>query len=248
MKQHCKPLLHWLGVDLIHVSHGERFLAGIGALIGIASCWAISIQFVGPASATLIVASVGAGSVLLFGVPHGALSQPWPATGGHLISAIVGVACAQWIDEIWLSASVAVGLAVLLMHYARCLHPPGGATALLAVLGGEDIHALGYAYVLAPVMLNALTLLCVALLFNNLLPSRRYPAAWARSTAAQPQITTSGIQAEHVRAAMDDMDLVEDISEEDLLRIILRAEAHARQQHAADTQAAAQNDPGRKTS
>ncbi len=234
MKQRVKFLLHWLGVDMIHVSHGERFLAGIGALLGIAICWGISIQFLGPLSVTLIVASMGAGAVLLFAVPHGVLAQPWPATGGHLLSAVVGVTCAQQIDEIWLAASIAVGLAVLLMHYARCLHPPGGATALIAVIGGDEIHALGYNYVLEPIMLNAFALLGVALLFNNLLSTRRYPAAWAKkATQAKSLITASGIRAEHVRAAMDEMDLVEDISEEDLLRIIAKAEAHAVQEHAA---------------
>ncbi len=212
---------------MIHVSHGERFLAGIGSVLGIAICWGISIQFLGPTSATLLVASMGAGAVLLFAVPHGALAQPWPALAGHLLSAVIGVTCARQIDQIWLAASMAVGLSVLVMHYARCLHPPGGATALLAVIGGDDIHALGYHYVLEPVMLNALTLFCVAFLFNNLLGSRRYPAAWARAAAAQPQVTSSGIRPEHVRAAMKDMDLVEDISEEDVLRIILRAEAQA---------------------
>jgi len=227
MKQRGKKLLHWLGVDLIHVSHGERFLAGIGALLGIAICWGISIQFLGPESTALVVASMGAGAVLLFAVPHGALAQPWAATGGHLLSAIVGVTCAQQIDDIWLAASVAVGLAVLVMHYARCLHPPGGATALVAVIGGEDIHALGYGYVLEPVMLNALTLFLVALLFNNLISSRRYPVAWTKVPEPKARITASGIRAEHVRAAMDEMDLVEDISEEDLLRIIAKAEAHA---------------------
>lgn len=220
-------MLHWLGVDMVHVSHGERFLAGIGALLGIAICWGISIQFLGPLSATLIVGSMGAGAVLLFAVPHGVLAQPWPATGGHLLSAIVGVTCAQQIDEIWLAASLAVGLAVLLMHYARCLHPPGGATALIAVIGGDEIHALGYSYVLEPIMLNAFALLGVALLFNNILGSRRYPAAWAKKTKAKPTLTASGITAKHVRAAMDEMDLVEDISEEDLMRIIAKAEAHA---------------------
>jgi len=227
MKQRCKSVLHWLGVDLIHVSHGERWLAGVGALLGISICWAISLQFVGPASAALIVASMGAGAVLLFAAPHAALSQPWSATGGHLLSALVGVTCAQQVDEIWLAAALAVGLAVLVMHYARCLHPPGGATALMAVIGGDEIHALGYSYVLEPVMLNALSLVGVALLFNNLIGSRRYPAAWAKVPQAAVQMTASGINAGHVRSAMDDMDLVEDISEEDLLRIILRAEGYA---------------------
>jgi CBS domain-containing membrane protein len=233
VKQRGTSVLHWLGVDMIHVSHGERFLAGIGSVLGIAICWGISIQFLGPASATLVIASMGAGAVLLFGVPHGALAQPWPALGGHLLSAIIGVTCAEQIDQLWLAGAVAVGVSVLVMHYARCLHPPGGATALVAVIGGDDIHALGYHYVLEPVMLNAATLFCVALLFNNLIGSRRYPAAWAKVTSAKSQITASGIRPEHVRAAMKDMDLVEDISEEDLVRIILRAEAQAAKQSSA---------------
>jgi len=235
MSEHGKALLHWLGVDLIHVSHGERLIAALGALLGIAACWGISIQFVGANSAALIVASVGAGAVLLFAVPHGALSQPWPAIGSHLLSALVGVSCAEWIDITWLAASVAVGLAVLVMHYARCLHPPGGATALVAVIGGTDIHALGYAYVLEPVMLNTLTLFAMAMLFNNLFVRRRYPAAWANTPATPPQSSAPGIQAEHLRAAMSDMDMVEDISEEELLNIIARAEKYAARQDTAGT-------------
>jgi len=227
--KHTNPLLHWLGVDLIHVSHGERWLSAIGAVLGIAICWFISIQFLGAASAILIVASMGAGAVLLFAAPHAPLSQPWAATGGHLVSSLVGVTCAQQIDDIWLAASLAVGLAILVMHYARCLHPPGGATALLSVIGGDEVHALGYGFVIEPVMLNALSLFMVALLFNNLIGSRRYPAAWAKAPSSKLPLTISGIRAQHVRAAMDDMDLVEDISEEDLLRIIQRAELHAQE-------------------
>ena len=237
MNPRVQYLLHWLGVDMIQVGHIERLIAAIGALIGIASCWMVSQYFVGHASATLIIASVGAGAVLLFGVPHGALSQPWPATGGHLLSAIVGVSCARWVEPTWLAGSVAVGLAVLVMHYARCLHPPGGATALIAVVGGQDIHALGYAYVLEPVMLNALILLCVALLFNNIVASRRYPAALVKAVAEpSPQISASGrIMPEHLRAALSEMYIVADISEEDLWVIIARAEFYASKQGKADT-------------
>lgn len=233
MKHHPNPLLHWFGIDLIHVSHGERWLSAIGALLGIAICWGISTQFLGPMSATLIIASMGAGAVLLFAAPHAAMAQPWAATGGHLLSAIAGVTCAQQLDAIWLAAALAVGLSILIMHYARCLHPPGGATALIAVVGGDDIHAMGYGFVVEPVMLNAVCLLLVALLFNNLIGSRRYPAALLRAPEEEARITASGIRAGHVRAAMDDMDLVEDISEEDLLRIIVRAEAHAVEEQAA---------------
>ena len=223
--------LHWAGIDLVRVSHGERCLAAIGATIGIASTWGISSLFLGPEASMLMLASMGAGAVLLFAVPHGALSQPWPALGGHLISALIGVTCAQWISDIALAASVAVGLAVLLMHYSHSLHPPGGATALIAVIGGTDVHALGYAYVVAPVMLNALTIFLIALIFNNLSAHRRYPAARANKPSVQnapPSMRISNVCADDVRKALDAMDLVEDISEEDIMAIIVRAENIAR--------------------
>jgi len=230
MTEKRNALRHWLGAGSIRVSHGERLIAATGALFGIAACWGISIQFVGSQSATLISASMGAGAVLLFAVPQGVLSQPWPAMGGQLLSATIGVSCAQWIDTTWLAASVAVGLAILVMHYARCLHPPGGASALVAVIGGADIHALGYNYVLEPVMLNTLTLVIVAMLFNNLLPHRRYPASWGQVMSAPPHSSSSRIQREHLRAAMIDLDMVEDVSEDELLNIIARAETYAAQQ------------------
>lgn len=227
-----RKALHWLGVDLFHVSHGERSLAGVGGLIGIACCWVISNQFLGPEAAVLMVASMGAGAVLLFAVPHGALSQPWPALGGHLISATIGVSIAKLIAPVGLAAAVAVGLAILAMHYARCLHPPGGASALIAVIGGEQVHALGYSFVWEPVMLNALTLFAVAMLFNNLTPSRRYPAAWASKPEPEEDAESASptdITQADVRAALEEMDLVEDISEEDMLQMISRAHHHAKQ-------------------
>ncbi len=148
------------------VPHREHLITGLGAFFGIACCYGISSLFVNAASTALIIASMGAGSVLLFAASDSPLSQPWPAIGGHLFSAYVGVACARWVPELWLAAAMAVGLAVVVMHYTRCLHPPGGATALVAVIGGPDIHALGFHYVWTPVMLNAVTLFLSALLFN----------------------------------------------------------------------------------
>ena len=69
------------------------------------------------------------------------------------------------------------------MHYLRCIHPPGGATALGAVLGGDAVHQFGYQSVITPVMLNAITILLVALLFNAPFAWRRYPAAWSLRAA-----------------------------------------------------------------
>lgn len=61
------------------------------------------------------------------------------------------------------------------MQITKTLHPPGGATALIATIGSPKIQNLGYFYVLSPVLSGVLILLLVALVFNNLTPHRRYP-------------------------------------------------------------------------
>ncbi len=219
----------WLGVEGHGVSHAERWVAALGAFLGILATAAISAHFLTVGGTWLMVGSMGASAVLLFAVPHGQLSQPWAATGGQMISAFVGVSCAHWIAAPVPAAACAVALAVLAMHYARCIHPPGGATALIAVIGGPDIHALGYDYIWTPVMLNALTILAIALAFNNLFRWRRYPAALQQH--ALPARASGGVKVgrEDVAHALQQIDSPIDATEDDLLEIIHHAESHARE-------------------
>lgn len=167
--------------------HLEKWLSAAGGLIGLAGVILISQAQLGAAGAAGLVASMGASAVLLFAVPHGPLSQPWPVFGGHLVSAIVGVACAKVILVPAIAAPVAVALGIVGMHYLRCIHPPGGATALSAVVGGDVVHQLGFQFVMTPVLLNATTILLVALLLNYPFRWRRYPIALTqRVTEASP--------------------------------------------------------------
>lgn len=166
----------WLPHDRPTTLRGSLF-AALGAFVGLLAVAVISRAVVGSADAPYIAAYMGAAAVLIFGVPDSPLSQPWPLLGGHVVSAIVGVACYQLIPDVTLASASAVSLALLVMHLLRCLHPPGGAAALVAVLGGSGIHELGYRYAIMPVGLNALVLLGLSLLINNLIPGRRYPAA-----------------------------------------------------------------------
>lgn len=174
-----------IGLEPNKTGHLEKWLSIAGGLLGMLAVVMISERFVDTQGTVWILASVGASAVLLFAVPHGPLSQPWPVVGGHVISATIGVGCAQLIPSLTLSASVAVALAIGAMYYLRCIHPPGGATALTAVVGGESIQALGFQYVVTPVLLNALAILAVAIVFNSLFPWRRYPAALAAHAAAK---------------------------------------------------------------
>jgi CBS-domain-containing membrane protein len=127
----------------------------------------------------LMIGSLGASAVLVFGAPRSPLAQPRNLVGGHVLSALVGVACYQWVGGTeGVAAALAVSSAIAIMHLTRTLHPPGGATALIAVVGSDQIHGLGLLYAVIPAGLGAVILLVVGLLVNNLPPSRRYPEVW----------------------------------------------------------------------
>lgn len=144
----------------------------IGSAIAMGSLFWVSQSFTGHAPNELLVASMGASAVLMFCVPHGELSGPWAVFGGHIASAIIGVTASLLIPTTAVAGVMAVSLAIFVMQLLKCLHPPGGATALSAVVGGGGV-SIGYNYVLTPVLLNVLIMLTVAYLFH--LPGRRYP-------------------------------------------------------------------------
>lgn len=155
--------------------HVEKWISAFGGMVSLIGVMLISHASLGMEGGATLVASMGASAVLLFAVPHGALSQPWPVLGGHVVSALIGVTCAKFIPDPTVAAALAVALAIGAMHYLNCLHPPGGATALSAVIGGVAVQQLGYQYVLTPVLLNAVTILLIAIAFNYPFHWRRYP-------------------------------------------------------------------------
>jgi hypothetical protein len=218
-----------VGIDSTPRGHFERVFSGVSAFAGIGLIWVVSTVVVGE-SVPLVVASMGASAVLLFAVPHGALSQPWPVIGGHVLSALVGVTCARLVENPAVAAPLAVGLAIVVMYYARCIHPPGGATALTAVIGGHAIHQLGYSYVLAPIALNAVILLAVAILSNWPFAWRRYPAALAVS-ARPVKPAAPAISHENLSHALRQLGSFVDVTEEELAEIYALALQHARGTH-----------------
>ena len=207
--------MRWLGADPRPVTVLERTVAILGSLVAMLIVFAVSGSMPG-GSHVLIVASTGASAVIIFTVPHGRLSQPWPVLVGHLLCGLIGVTCAKWLGTGPMSAAITVSLCVLAMNVGRCLHPPAGATALTAVLGGSIITDLGYSFVLAPVMVNMLTLIGAAVLINLPFRWRRYPATlnWQRRKALPPNVDRSDLAY-----ALSKIDTFMDINEDDLLRI-----------------------------
>lgn len=233
----------FLSIESESISLAEKVVASLGGLIGITLISIISYQVTGASGAALIVPSMGASAVLVFAVPHGKLSQPWALIGGNLISAVAGVTCYKLVPDLFLAAGLAVGFAIGLMHLFRCIHPPGGATALAAVIGGPAINSLGYGYVIAPILLNVSIIFVVAILFNNVFPWRRYPGATMMRFTDQnnkktqlPADSAHHVDKQAIEKAIADMDLVMDVTIEDLQRVIKLSLQHAQHQRLSSKQ------------
>ncbi|AWM32348.1 HPP family protein [Hymenobacter nivis] len=153
----------------------EHFWTFLGAFAGIGLIgWLNSFRL--PTDTPLLIASFGASSVLVYGAINSPLAQPRNLLGGHVLSAFIGVTVQHWVpQELWLASALAVSLSIVGMQITKTLHPPGGATALIAVIGSPQLKALGYGYVFLPVLTGAAMLLVVALIFNNTTASRHYP-------------------------------------------------------------------------
>jgi len=154
----------------------EHFWAFIGSFVGIGIIAFLQSKVLSVHDNLFLIGSFGASSVLVYGVIQSPLAQPRNLVGGHLISAVLGVSIARYLpDLLWLQAPLAVSLSIVAMQITRTLHPPGGATALIAVIGSPAVKELGFAFVLSPVLSGCLILLITALLFNNLTTERKYP-------------------------------------------------------------------------
>ena len=212
---------------LANAGLGRRVVACIGAAIGIALTMAVCAQFPWLGSdLPIIVAPLGASAVLVFAVPASPLAQPWPVVGGNILSTLIGVAAFQAIPNVTIAAGVAVGVAILIMSLCRCLHPPGGAAALTAVIGSAGIHDAGYAFAFAPVGINSIALVSIGIFYHRM-TALSYPHQPATSAAVKAAVEPSDIRPEDIDAALAETPDAYDIAREDLTLLLERAEHFA---------------------
>ncbi len=211
----------------------ERATACLGAVVGISTTAVIGRAVLGEGvSLPFLVAPMGASSVLLFAVPASPMAQPWTIVGGNVISALVGVVVARFVHDPLLASGLAVGLAIGAMSLTRCLHPPGGAAALTAVLGGPTVEAAGLSFPFLPVGLNALALTLIGIVFHRL-TWRAYPhvpaptPAQRISTADLPPQVRIGFREQDIDAALSDLGETLDIDRRDLDRLLRQVERRA---------------------
>lgn len=158
------------------VDFKEHLWSFVGAFVGIGLIAFFQSHILPKGESIFLIGSFGASSVLIFGAIQSPLSQPRNLIGGHCISAFIGVTIYKFLPEIiWITAPLAVSISIVAMQVTKTLHPPGGAAALIAVIGTEKIKTLGYFYVLSPVLSGSLILFAVALVFNNITSHRKYP-------------------------------------------------------------------------
>ena len=202
----------------------DRLIGCVGAAICIALTMVVCAGLP-PLGADLpiIVAPLGASAVLVFAVPTSPLAQPWPVVGGNIISTLVGVAMFQIMPNTTVAAGAAVGGAILVMSLLRCLHPPGGAAALTAVIGSQGIHAAGYSFAFTPVGINSIALVSLAMVYHRA-TARTYPH---QPVAAPREVSAAGFHTEDIDAALAEMHESFDISREDLDALLAKAELHS---------------------
>lgn len=223
-----KKVLSALSPDGYGLSHTTMLLPVIGAFLSIFLVALISQQLIVGTGYPILVGSMGASAVLLFVVPSSPMAKPWPFIGGHLVSALIGVASFQLLPDLMLAAAAAVSLSILAMIYLGCLHPPGGAASLAFILGGPEVHAMGFQYVLLPVAINVALMLVISQVFNNV----RFSFKSRPRVQLTPSVVFSQksnrqekvlLTESDLDAALKDMGTFIDISHEDLNAIYLRA-------------------------
>lgn len=211
----------------------ERLIGCFGALIGICLTGLVCGLVMGNnPHLPLIVAPIGASAVLLFAVPASPLAQPWSIVGGNTISAFVGVTVATLVADPAIAIGLAVALAILVMSLTRSLHPPGGAAALTAVIGGAAVTRLGFWFPVVPIALNSLILVVVGIVFHRL-SGRQYPHRQAVSpvnthkTADPPAAFRAGFNAADIDAAIARFDETLDVSRADIDALLREVEQQA---------------------
>jgi CBS domain-containing membrane protein len=224
------PPARWFRPILAGATLSERLIACAGALIGIGVTGYVSWLLLGTTThLPFLIAPIGASAVLLFAIPSSPLAQPWSIVGGNTLSALAGVGVAHVIHDPWMASGVAVALAIIVMSFTRCLHPPGGAAALLGVMGIAPVGAAVALYPVIPMAVNSILLVSTGLLFHRA-SGRSYPHRVqplepnAHATRDVPIQLRLGIQPADVDAALTSVGESFDIDRGDLARLLRHVE------------------------
>ncbi len=202
----------------------ERIRVVLGALLGLTLTAFVGQGLMPAGTVPWLVAPMGASAVLVFGVPASPLAQPWAVVGGNVLSALVGVACARYIPHPVVAAACAAAGAISVMLACRCLHPPGGAAALTAVLGAPALAPLGYAFAYGPVLVNALALTAFGVAYNT---ATRRPYPHRQIAPAAPPPARPGFTSADLDVVLAHHNALIDVARDELEDLLHEAELQA---------------------
>ncbi|MBF0264477.1 MAG: HPP family protein [Gammaproteobacteria bacterium] len=228
-----RNLLHSFVPNESTTPWSEKLLSAFLVFISISLIvWFTQIaQFYDINHSLLLLVSIGASAILVFAVPHGKLSQPWPVIGSHVIAATIGITCAKYLPNLVIASGISVFVSTLIMYFLRCLHPPGGGTALTVVFASPVISELGYGFVINPVLIDSLLLVVLGVVLNNLIPNRYYPYTLKpqhkekQKSDTSPTLLTQG----DISQALEKMGIYVDITKSELSHIYAIASDIAQQ-------------------
>jgi CBS domain-containing membrane protein len=216
-----KKWFHYFGQDQARVSWAERSRSAIGAFVGLLCTVALSQSLGGMIGVNeWFMASLGASSLLIFVLPSSPMAQPWAVIAGNVFSAIVGITCGIYISNLALALPIAGALAILIMFFLRCLHPPAAAVALITVMG----HIVTYRYVVFPVLIDSIVLCAVATLYNSL-TGKPYPTKPQKELANNDKTDAERLKEANIKlnAILDEYQEVIDVDRAELIKIIQQA-------------------------
>ncbi|MCH2220613.1 MAG: HPP family protein [Dechloromonas sp.] len=217
--------VRYLIADAVPLSARERWVSALSGCLGILLIQGILTVLPAGEKVSYMLAPLGASAVILFALPHSPLAQPWSLVGGLLLSALIGYGCGLWMQPAWLAIGLALGLTIWLTALLRCLHPPGGAMAVVFAIAAQQ-HTVS----LLTALLNTVAALIAVLAINNLMPGRRYPQCVpvSQTTSRPPR---RSIRHDDLQYALEKLDTYLDVSEDDLVSIYDLATAHAHRRH-----------------
>lgn len=231
MKQTLKQI--WQHCFSNEIAWQERLFSTLGACIAIFFL-SYFITALSPyiVNGPVVLASMGASTFLLFAVPHSPLAQPWQFSVGHLCAAFIGVGCYKLIPDLNYALAISVSLSVFIMYLLNCMHPPAAATAMIAIIGGQEIVAQGWAFAYITIAANVFILLMLTLILNNLIPGRRYPLNHQHhphhnSFKRKKVMPHRPLCEEDFHWALNQMETYIDVTEEDLVDLYEFAVEHA---------------------
>lgn len=213
------------GPSHLVVTRREQIRASLGSFFAIAiTAGFCALSTLVWSEGIALLAPIGASAVLLFALPASPLAQPWSVVMGNSVSAVIGVAVARYVPVPVLAEALAVSLAIAAMILCRCLHPPGGAAALTAVIGPPALKAIGFGLAFGPILLGSLVLVAAALIYHPL-TGHAYPH---RPAAPAKPLTPQDITPADAKQALEKHGEIVDIDPEDLADLLHEAEVQSR--------------------